>query len=126
MKVWVVKEPTGAYEEYREDIIGVYSDYSIVEKLVEQQNDKIRKQQEKLEKCRNCKFNKIPEMFFEDITKPDCFKELKDYFSSEFKKDHYCNCQGLRQYTWQNEIIPYGDGFQNLVVEEYELNEGDL
>lgn len=42
MRVYVVKDKAGIYCDYKEYIVGVYSDYKKVEKLVTEQKDRIK------------------------------------------------------------------------------------
>ncbi len=117
MKVYVVKNPSGVYEDYSEDIIGVYSDYSRVETMVKERELIVNQQEEQTRECRQCRFNKIPKDFANDIQKPECFEA----FSNCSDKYLSCKCKDLRKAEW-GDINPNWCKSQELIVEEYELD----
>ena len=120
MKVYVLKEPKGAYEDYAEDIVGVFTDYSKVEELVAKQKARVEEQQKQIRICSECLFNKIPKQFKDSLTKPECFESTNNEWELG-RKELFCTCKGMREYAW-NEVISDGNRLEEFIVEEYELN----
>ena len=54
-------------------IIGVYNNYEKVINIINKNKNKIQIEEKDIIKCINCKYNKIPHQFYNEINKPECF-----------------------------------------------------
>lgn len=100
MEVYVVKDPVGRYYEYSEIIIGVFSDKSKVDELVEKRKKKIEENEQKKKKCQSCIFYNAHIDMRMNINTPTCWHNsygnanIKGKCEGNFEKD----TSNLRKY----------------------------
>lgn len=99
MKVYIVKQPSGNYEDYQEEIVKVFFNKEKAEQFVIQENKKLPLAQ--AEKCEHCEWRW--KMCFETKqTKPKCYNP-----------DKYETCEDYFKFQ----------GVYSLVIEEYDVEE---
>lgn len=117
MRVYVLKQ-----DDYygKTNIIGVYNNYEKVINIIDENKNKIEIEEKDIIKCMNCKYNKIPQRFYTEVNKPECFSFTKD--AAIFKNnDYYCSCKGHRYY--EIDSINENTITQPIYFEEFELQE---
>lgn len=117
MKVYVVKAPYGEYENYREPIIGIFTDEAKADEVIAKRNAAIAENDRKREHCEKCAYyrRKLPVC----TTKVDglpCWKAVNHAFSAVDIKPtfEYVQCEG--------NFVRSDDNPYECIKEEIELD----
>lgn len=117
MKVYVVKAPYGEYEDYREPIIGIFTNEAKADEVIAKRNAAIEENYRKEVNCKNCShyLRKLPI----GTTKVDglpCWKAVNHAFSAVDIKPtfEYVQCEG--------NFVRSDDNPYECIKEEIELD----
>ena len=78
--VWVVVDTKGMAYDYAENVVGVFADKELVDKIVKERKLEVGQNGAKKKRCKACPFynTEIPEKVFEGITTvPECHTKSK-------------------------------------------------
>lgn len=107
-KVYIVKAPQGAYEDYKEPIVKVFLRKEKAEQYVQKESEKIMAKlnivKKKAEKCANCLFSTTTKLHLTSgIKKPKCYD----------KGDYILTCKNR---------VEYDDTyFPEFIIEKHKL-----
>ena len=120
--VWVIVDEKGPSYDFEENVVGVFTDKELVDKIVKERKLEVGQNEMKKKRCELCPFynTEIPEKVFEGITTvPECHtksKSLKPNCGTNGFGGYDCTiyCRG----NFESE-----DKLREYRVDEYELNE---
>lgn len=120
--VWVIVDEKGPSYDFEENVVGVFADKELVDKIVKERKLEVGQNEMKKKRCELCPFynTEIPEKIFEGITTvPECHKRSKfikpNYGTVWFGGyDYAICCRG----NFESE-----DWLREYRVDEYKLNE---
>lgn len=111
MKVYVVIDPMLDSDDYRGEIVGVFSDENKVKELVEQREKYVKEYREAKSICSNC-------MFYDTLIDERWGFELPECYTAAFIRG---GGFGIPKKTCCKGNF-YRDGVESLIVTEYELD----